>query len=78
MNKDTATSAVVGLVVGMAFGSILAFVFAPQEGRKTRGLIKDRFEDVGGLIKETTGDRKKIYTETWNQPKIKPYSENYS
>jgi gas vesicle protein len=78
MNRESATSVVVGLVVGMAFGSVMAFMLAPQDGRKTRNLIKEKFGDVGGLIKETTGDRKKIYTEAWNQPKIKPYSEDYS
>lgn len=70
-----------GFAVGLTIGLGIAFVFAPQSGRQTRDLIKEKAYDAGDKFKEMTGDRKKIYTKTWKESKgqarIKPYPEEY-
>lgn len=76
----------VGFIAGMAAGLAIAFLFAPQSGEETRKVLKEKVtdagdkvrdvvEDVSAQVKEVVGDRKKIYTEAWKQPKIKPYTE---
>jgi gas vesicle protein len=64
-----------GFTVGAILGISIALVLAPRSGEDTRDLIKDRSQDVRGRIKEITGNRKKIYADSWKQPKVKPYAE---
>jgi gas vesicle protein len=78
--KDSEIGFATGFAVGLVLGLGIAFVFAPQSGRQTRDLIKEKAFDAGDKFKEMTGDRKKIYTRTWKESKgqarIKPYPED--
>lgn len=76
----------VGFIVGMAAGIVVSLLLAPQSGEETRRVLKEKVDDVGdairdvvedvsGQVKEVAGDRKKIYTEAWKQPRVKPYTE---
>lgn len=72
----------VGMTVGIIFGFIATLIFAPKSGRESRELIKqqvgEKLDDVRGRVKEITADRRKAYTESWKQPKAKPYNEEFS
>lgn len=85
-NSDSEVKFVAGFILGMAAGLAIGLVFAPKPGGETREFLKEKVtdagdkvkeitDDVGGKMKEITGDRKKIYTETWQQPRAKPYTE---
>jgi gas vesicle protein len=81
IKKDSEIGFAAGFAIGFAIGLGIAFVFAPQSGRETRDLLKEKATDAGDKLKEMTGDRKKIYTKTWKESKgqarIKPYPEDY-
>ena len=42
MNKDTASSFAIGLIVGAAVGVAIGFLYAPQSGKETRRMVKDK------------------------------------
>jgi len=76
----------IGFIVGMAAGIVVSLLLSPQSGEETRKVLKEKVDDVGdkvrdiaedvsGQVKEVAGDRKKIYTEAWKQPKVKPYTK---
>ena len=66
----------IGLILGIAVGAALGFLFAPRSGKETREMVKNTAADVSATVKDLTADRQKVYTETWKkgrgQPKIKP------
>ena len=85
-NSNSGFKFAIGFILGMATGLAVAVLVAPQSGDETRKLLKEKIanahgrakditDDVSGMVKEVTGDRKKIYSETWKQPKVKPYTE---
>ncbi len=41
----------IGLGVGLIIGGMIAMLFAPQEGRKTRELIKTKATEVNKKVK---------------------------
>jgi gas vesicle protein len=65
----------IGLILGLAVGAAIGFLFAPRSGKKTRGLLQGKAAEVSASVKDLTADRRKVYTETWKrgrgQPKIK-------
>lgn len=65
----------IGLILGIAVGAAIGFLFAPRSGKETRGMVKDKAADVSASVKDLTADRQKVYTETWKrgkgQPKVK-------
>jgi gas vesicle protein len=77
-NSDSGARFGIGLILGLAVGVALGFLFAPRTGKETRGLIKNKTADVSETVKDLTADRQKVYTETWKkrrgQPKV---SESY-
>jgi gas vesicle protein len=77
-NSDSGARFGIGLILGLAVGVALGFLFAPRTGKETRELIKDKTADVSETAKDLTADRRKVYTETWKkrrgQPKV---SESY-
>ena len=77
-NKDSGPAFSVGLILGLAVGAALGFLFAPRSGEETRELVKDKADDVSGTVKDLTANRRKVYKETWKkrrgQPKV---SETY-
>jgi gas vesicle protein len=66
----------IGLIVGVAVGALLGFVFAPRAGKETVEMIKDTADDVSATVKDLTANRRKVYTKTWKgskgQPRVKP------
>ena len=56
MNKDHAIGFGIGLLAGAVIGGVIALLYAPETGKETRQLIKDRAtEAVDVLKKETSG-----------------------
>jgi len=77
-DKNSGPGFGIGLILGIAAGAALGFLFAPRSGKETREMVKDRAVDVSETVKDLTADRRKVYTETWKkrrgQPKV---SESY-
>jgi gas vesicle protein len=75
-DKNSASGFGIGLILGIAVGAALGFLFAPRSGKETRGMVKDKAADVSATVKDLTANRRKVYTETWKrgrgQPKVKP------
>ena len=73
-NKDSGPAFGMGLILGLAVGAALGFLFAPRSGEETRELVKDKADDVSGTVKDLTANRRKVYKETWKkrrgQPKV--------
>jgi len=50
--------------VGVAAGAVVALIYAPQAGAKTRRQLRRGFEDAGDYLKDTAGtfnDRAQTY-----------------
>ena len=77
-DKNSGPGFGIGLILGIAVGAALGFLFAPRSGKETREMVKDKAADVSETVKDLTADRRKVYTETWKkrrgQPKV---SESY-
>jgi gas vesicle protein len=73
--KDYIPGLAAGMVIGTAIGVVIGFLFAPMPGREVRNIFKERASDVPELVKESLGNRKKMYVKTWKeqQPESKPY-----
>jgi gas vesicle protein len=54
MDKDSAAGFGIGLLAGVVAGLAVGLLFAPQSGRETRQLIRDRagnvYEKVGDVV----------------------------
>jgi gas vesicle protein len=74
-DKNSGPGFGIGLILGIAIGAALGFLFAPHSGKETREIIKDKAADVSASVKDLTANRRKVYTETWkkdrSQPKVK-------
>jgi gas vesicle protein len=55
MNKDLAIGIGVGLLAGVVIGGVVALLFAPQSGKETRQMIKDKATDAVDTVKEKSG-----------------------
>lgn len=53
MNKDGLVGFGIGLAAGAVVGGVLALLFAPQSGKETRELIRDKADRVTLPIRET-------------------------
>ena len=51
MNKDHAVGFGVGLLSGVIIGGIIALLFAPQSGKETRQMIKNKATGMVDAIK---------------------------
>jgi len=60
MNNDNVIGFGVGLFAGAIIGGVLALLYAPESGKKTKKIIKDKVtEFVDGVVdavKEETGE----------------------
>jgi gas vesicle protein len=54
MNKDCAIGFGIGLLSGAIIGGVIALLYAPQSGKDTRQLIKDKAIDMVDAVKEKT------------------------
>jgi gas vesicle protein len=52
MNKDHAIGFGIGLLTGAVIGGVIALLYAPQSGKETRQMIKDKATKVVDAIKE--------------------------
>lgn len=55
MNRDNAIGFGIGLLSGAIIGGVLALLYAPQSGKETRKMIKDKTMEVVDTVKEKTG-----------------------
>jgi len=51
MNKDNATGFGIGLLTGVVIGGVIALLFAPQSGKETRQMIKNKASGMMEAIK---------------------------
>jgi gas vesicle protein len=68
---------VMGIGIGLVAGLAAAFLLTPKTGKQSREIIVDKISDVGDRVKEVTADREKIYKETWEKPRSKPYTSEF-
>ena len=54
MNKDKAIGLGIGVLTGAIIGATIALLFAPQTGKETRKMIKDKTMEVVDKVKEKT------------------------
>jgi gas vesicle protein len=71
-NSDSGSRFGIGLILGLAIGVALGFLFTPRSGKETRDLLKDKASDVSETARELTANRRKVYTETWEKRKGQP------
>ena len=60
MNKDHAVGFGIGLLTGAAIGAIIALLFAPQSGKETRKMIKDKATGMMDAIKGKAADANEV------------------
>jgi gas vesicle protein len=68
-NSDSGSRFGIGLILGLAIGAALGFLFAPRSGKETRELLKDKAADISETTRAITANRRKVYTETWKKRK---------
>ena len=54
MNKDKAIGLGIGILAGAVVGATVALLFAPQSGKETRKMIKEKATEVVDKVKEKT------------------------
>ena len=71
-NKDSGPGFGIGIILGLAVGAALGFLFAPRSGKETRELVKGKAAEVSATVKDLTADRRKVYHETWKKRRGQP------
>jgi gas vesicle protein len=56
MNRNYAIGFGIGVLAGAVIGGTIALLYAPESGKETRKLIKDKAVDVVDAAKERTSD----------------------
>ena len=56
MNKDHAVGFGIGLLTGAVIGGVIALLYAPQSGKETRAMLKDKATRVVDVIEEKTSE----------------------
>ena len=51
-DKDSETNFTIGFLIGVAVGVALGFLYAPQPGRATREMLKERAEHAAEKARE--------------------------
>ncbi len=54
MESKTLAGFGIGLVTGVIIGGVIALLYAPESGKETRHLIKDKATEVVDTLKEET------------------------
>ena len=60
MNNDHAVGFSVGLLTGAVLGGVIALLFAPQSGKETRQMIKDKATGVVDAIKGKAAEANEV------------------
>lgn len=55
MNRDNLSGFGIGLLAGALIGGAIALLYAPQSGKETRILIKDKAEEAGKKLRAVVG-----------------------
>ena len=50
--KESGVSFITGLLVGAALGVAIGFLYAPQSGKETRQLVKEKVEEAREKVSE--------------------------
>ena len=61
-SKDSGTSFTIGLLLGAVVGVAIGFLYAPQPGRETRELLKEKAEVAKEKATEVTEKAKEAAT----------------
>jgi gas vesicle protein len=56
VNKDHAVGFGIGLLTGAVIGGVVALLYAPQSGKETRKLVKDKTGEIVTAVREKTED----------------------
>jgi gas vesicle protein len=56
VNKDHAVGFGIGLLTGAVIGGVVALLYAPQSGKETRRLVKDKTGEVVTAVREKAED----------------------
>jgi gas vesicle protein len=73
-NSSSIRNFAMGFALGLLGGISLALLLAPKSGRESRESVKNKMSEISDTIKVATSNRKRVYSETWKQPKVRPYS----
>ena len=60
MNKDNAVGFGIGLLTGAVIGSVIALLFAPQSGKETRQMIKNKATGMMDAIKGKAAEANEV------------------
>ena len=60
MDRNEASILAIGIVVGAMIGAAVALLYAPNPGWATRGIIRDKAEEVKDKAKESATGLRKI------------------
>jgi gas vesicle protein len=63
-DRDTGSSFAIGFIVGAIAGIAIGFLYAPQAGKETRALLKEKAEEVREKASEVAEKAKEAATET--------------
>jgi len=55
MNKDNINGFGIGLLAGLVIGGVIALLYAPNEGKKTRKIIRDKAGKFAGDFRAKIG-----------------------
>ena len=56
MNKDHAVGFGIGLLTGAVIGGVIALLYAPQSGKETRAMLKDKATRLVDAVREKTSE----------------------
>ncbi len=56
MNKDHTVGLIIGLLAGAVAGGVIALLYAPNTGKETRHLIKEKATEAVDTLKEETDE----------------------
>jgi gas vesicle protein len=54
MNKDNVSFLGIGLLIGAVIGGVIALLYAPKSGKKTRQIIENKATKVVDTVKKET------------------------
>ena len=77
-NSSSISNFTTGFAVGLLGGISLALLLAPKPGQESRDSIKKKISNINDNIKVATSNHKRVYSKTWKQPKVRPYSEEFN
>jgi gas vesicle protein len=60
MNKDNAVGFGIGLLTGAVIGGVIALLFAPQSGKETRQMIKNKATGMMDAIKGKAAEANEV------------------